>query len=570
MPRLFTALAPFLLAPAVIMGTPQSRAETSVSGAYLAARHASGGSDYSSAATYYAQALLSDPANPLLQESALIAYLGTADFDRAVVIAREMGAAPDGSQIAALVLLAERGRTGDFDGVLSLLKEGINVGPLVGVLAEAWAELGRGHMSDAVRSFDRLSKMRGLEAFGLYHKALALASVGDFEGADQIFSGEAGRPMRATRRGVQAHVQVLSQLERNADALALLDAAFAVDLDPALSDIRARLVAGERLPFTMVGSAVDGLAETFYTVAGALNSETPDAYTLVYARLGEYLRPGLVDAILMTAAILEQQEQFDLATAAYARIPRDDPAFHAAELGRADALVAADRTEAAIEVLEQLTRSHPDLPGVWSALGDTLRREERYGEAARAYDKAISLFDTPEAAQWFLFYARGIAHERTNAWDKAESDLRTALRLEPEQPQVLNYLGYSYVEKQENLTEALTMIERAVAARPEDGYIIDSLGWALFRLGRYEESVVQMERAVERMPADSLVNDHLGDVYWAVGRAREAAFQWRRALSFGPETEKDAVRIRRKLEVGLDAVLAEEGTAPLKAVLNGN
>ena len=157
---------------------------------------------------------------------------------------------------------------------------------------------------------------------------------------------------------------------------------------------------------------------------------------------------------------------------------------------------------------------------------------------------------------------RGIAHERLKQWDKAEADLRRALELKPGQPQVLNYLGYSFVELRTNMDEALDMIVRAVKAQPNDGYITDSLGWVLYRMGRYQEAVPHMERAAELVPVDPIINDHLGDVYWAVGRKREARFQWNRALSFDPE-EQDAERIRRKLAVGLDKVLEEEGAAPI-------
>ncbi|MGB5869725.1 MAG: tetratricopeptide repeat protein, partial [Albidovulum sp.] len=229
---------------------------------------------------------------------------------------------------------------------------------------------------------------------------------------------------------------------------------------------------------------------------------------------------------------------------------------------------AEDRSDAAIEALEQLTKAYPDLIETWVALGDISRHEERFEDRIRVYDKAVALIDTPLPEHWVVFYARGICYERAKQWDNAEADFRQALALNPDQPQVLNYIGYSFVEMNENLDEAMSMIERAARARPDEGAIIDSLGWALYRLGRYREAEVQMERAIELMPVDAVVNDHLGDVYWAVGRFREAEFQWKRALSFKPETEEVADRIRRKLELGLDAVLQKEGAKPLAITKN--
>ncbi|MEO0829691.1 MAG: tetratricopeptide repeat protein, partial [Pseudomonadota bacterium] len=323
-----------------------------------------------------------------------------------------------------------------------------------------------------------------------------------------------------------------------------------------------RLRTSETLPFDFVTTGTDGLAEVFYTVAGALNGEASDGYTLLYGRVAEYLRPDHTDAILLSASLLERMEQYDLATATYDRVGRDDPAFHNAEIGRAEALRRAGKPEAAIEVLTQLTETHGQLPNVHITLGDTLRQQERFDEATVAYDSAIELWPGETENHWIVYYARGITHERSDRWPLAEADFRKALELRPDQPQVLNYLGYSLVEMKTNLPEALAMIERAVEARPDSGYITDSLGWVLYRLGRYDEAVGHMERAAELMPVDPIVNDHLGDVYWAVGRKIEAEFQWKRALSFDPE-EDEADRIRRKLEVGLDRVLEDEGAEPL-------
>ena len=236
-----------------------------------------------------------------------------------------------------------------------------------------------------------------------------------------------------------------------------------------------------------------------------------------------------------------------------------------AEIGRAEALESAGNTEAALEALRNLSRSHAGVMQVHVALGDMLRRAEKFDEAITAYTAALDLVAAPQEQHWVLFYTRGIAHERQKQWDQAEADFRKALALSPDQAQVLNYLGYGFIDMNRNLDEALAMIERAVELAPNTGYILDSLAWGYYRLGRYADALAPMEKASLMEPVDPIVTDHLGDVYWAVGRKLEARFQWRRALSFDPE-EKEADRIRRKLEVGLDAVLAEEGAAPLKPV----
>lgn len=531
-------------------------------GAYLAARHASSFNDFRAAADYYSRALFADPQNPRLMENAMLAYLSLGDLERAATVARRFQALGGESQVANMAAFGEGFLRQDYAQVLQDVEDGLSVGALIDSLLGAWAEFGAGRVTEAIAGFDDVAKTQGVEVFGLYHKSLALALAGDYEGAAAILSGDAQGPLQLTRRGVVAYVQILSQLERNADAVELLDASFGAELDPSLAELRRTLEAGAPVPFDAVSTARDGAAEVFLVVAGALNGEANDGYTLLYARIAEALRPGNVDAILLSAALLEALERFELATEAYDQIPPDDPAFGAAELGRADALRNAGNTEAAIEVLKNLARLEVNNPEVHMTLGDTLRRLERYDEASRAYDAAIALFAEESRSQWLAYFARGITHEREKRWELAELDFRRALELNPGQPQVLNYLGYSFVEMEINLDEALQMIEEAVAAEPESGYIVDSLGWVQFRLGRYMEAVVNLERATELLPVDPIINDHLGDAYWAVGRYIEADFQWRRALSFDPE-EKDADRIRRKLEVGLDQVLADEGADPL-------
>ncbi len=542
-------------------------ASAGLAGDYLAARQASFLGDYNAAATYYGRALESDAENPELLERAVLANISVGDVGLAADLGADLAAMGLRSQLAQMAMVTQDAANQNYQAVLDAIAEERGLGPLADGLIAAWAQLGVGDMSAALVGFDTVAQRQGLGPFSMYQKALALASVGDFESADAILTGDAGG-LAMTRRGLIAHAQVLSQLDRYDDAVALIDSAFGADLDPALSALRAALLAGEPVRFSQITSARDGMAEVFYTLSGALSNEDNDDLTLLYARMAQHLRPDHVDAILLAAEQLERLGQYALAVDAYGGVPSDHPAFHAAEMGRAEALRSQGQSDAAIAVLRGLTETHGDIASVHSALADTLRQVERYAEASVSYTDALDRIEEVGPNQWFLFYARGITFEREGNWPAAEADFRQALELNPGQPQVLNYLGYSLVEKRIKLDEALDMIERAVAAQPDSGYIVDSLGWVLYRLGRYEEAVVHMERAAELMPVDPVVNDHLGDVYWAVGRHLEAEFQWKRALSFadwGDAAEDvDQDRIRRKLEVGLDAVLAEEGAEPLR------
>ncbi len=539
-------------------------------GAYLAGRQAVYGSDFAAAVQYYARALAHDPDNPDLMENLVLSQLSLGQVARALPVARRMEDMGIRSQAAHMVVAGNLIADEDYTTLLERNFATHGIGPLIDGLVVAWAHMGAGSVAQALEQFDKVAEEKGLQGFALYHKAMALASVGDYEGAEALFAADEGALGMVSRRAAMARAEILSQLGRNDDALAIIEESFGTELDPALADLAERLRAGEQVPFSHVRSVRDGMAEVFLTLAQALAGESADPYALIYARMAEFLRSDDIDALLLTADLLDRLEQYDLAEATFAKVPRDHPSHFAAELGRADSLRRAGRREDAIEVLDKLAGDYPDLAPVQSALGDLQRQQENFAAAIDAYDRAIDHTEPDSDAMWFLLYARGISHERLDHWDRAEADFRRALELNPDQPQVLNYLGYSMVEQQVDLDEALDMIERAVASEPDSGYIVDSLGWVLYRLGRYDEAVGHMEKAVQLMPVDPVVNDHLGDVYWAVGRKREAEFQWKRALSFvdpqETDPEADPDRIRRKLDIGLDAVLADEGARPLKSV----
>lgn len=552
---------------------PLAQAQTAA-GSYLAGRYAGIKNDYREAARYYTQALARDTSNVELMENTALSYLSLGQIDKALPLARLLEENGQRSQVAHLVITANLAQQEDFAGLLARKNDDAGVGPWIDGLIKAWAHMGAGDVTAAMAAFDALSEEAGMRGIVMYHKASALASVGDYEGAEAIFGADETGAASQTRRGVMARIEVLAQLDRREDALTLLRDSFGDATDPELELLIVALESDNPVPLTHVRDAKAGMAEVFFTFAAVLKNEAAaDYYVLLFSRIARYLRPDHIDALLLTAGLLENLGQYDLAIEEYKTIPADNPVYHAAELGRADALRRAGKDDQSIEVLEQLTRSHGDLSVVHSTLGDMLRGQEDFAGAIVAYDKAIDLSTEGSRARWLLYYSRGIAYDRSGDGTASEADFRAALALNPEQPQVLNYLGYSLVEQKRNLDEALDMIERAVAASPDSGYIVDSLGWVLYRLGRYDEALVQMERAAELIAVDPVVNDHLGDVYWAVGRQREAEFQWHRALSFIPkddtDSEADPDRIRRKLDVGLDAVLEEEGEPPL-TVINGN
>ncbi len=566
--------APRQLLAAVIAATcfvgvaPLTGQAETAAGPYLAARQADLSGDFAKVVEYGTRALADAPERLDVLESMVVAHTALGQIDKALPFAQRLASLNPDNQLAGLIVLADALAQEKWDDAIAQLETGTSIAGMVDRMTVAWISLGQGQMSQALEIFDELSQDPDTRAFAQFQKALALAHVGDFEGAARILGGDDG-DLQLNRIGVLAYAQVLSQLDRHDEALALLKENSGGQVDPEVEDMTARLETGDVLPFTGITSPNDGIAELLFAVAESRSVDANPTIALVFSRLAEHLNPDNAISILLSAQLLEQMNRYELAVQAYGRVPNDSLLYQQAALGRTDVLRRSDRLDEAIEELRALAETYPETLRFRVALGDTLMQQDRFAEARGAYDQAIAGFTVDLPGQWRTYFQRAIALSKIDEWPAAEADFRKALELNPEEPTVLNYLGYTYVERQENLDEALDMIERAVAARPDSGYIVDSLGWLQFRLGRYDEAVENMERAVELMPVDPILNDHLGDTYWAVGRKREARFQWRRALSFITDDtdleELDPDRIRRKLEVGLDVVLQEEGAPPLTA-----
>jgi tetratricopeptide (TPR) repeat protein len=544
---------------AASLAAPASAAPSVPSGAYLAARQASMTEDFPAAATAFDRLLEIAPDNPKFRESAVVAHVALGEMDRAQELAAALPETEPPHGIGALIGLLAAIRSGDYDTVVDRIDGGARYAAGADDLLRAWALFGAGRTDAALTAFGMSANRGGpADGFRRYNLALALVLADRRTDALGVLEGEA-RPA-ADMLALQA--ELLAEAGRTDEARALLDRALERGDSAVLRDLRARLASDAPVRFDRVRSADEAIGGLFHAVARAMADREPGTEALIHARIAQALAPRDAAIALLVADILETMQRHAMAAEAYRAVDPASPDFPDAEIGRASTLYAAGREEAATEVLDALARTHPELSAVHSARGTLLHRQDQYAEAARAFDAAIDRLPAGQPVPWRLYYARAVSEERAGNWSAAEADFNRALDIAPDQPDVLNYLGYSLVERGERLDEALDMIETAVAARPQAGHIVDSLGWALYRLGRHDAAVNPMERAVELLPDDPIVNDHLGDVYWTVGRKREARFQWRRALSFEPQAD-DAARIRAKLAKGLDAVLADEAGSPV-------
>jgi Flp pilus assembly protein TadD len=302
----------------------------------------------------------------------------------------------------------------------------------------------------------------------------------------------------------------------------------------------------------LVKNAEEGAAEVLYGLGTLVSQQQGgEVDALIYLRLALYLTPQNALAIMSLGELYERIKQNEQAIDVYETVPASDPLRTTAEIQTAQILEAMGRPDDATKHLQRIVDENPSSDDALSALGNLQRAHKRYGEAIETYSRVLAKAADPQKANWPIYYFRGISYERERKWPQAQADLMQALALFPDQPLVLNYLGYSWVDQGMNLEEAFNMLQRAVELRPNDGYIVDSLGWANYKLGRIEEAVKQLERAIDLKPSDPVINDHLGDAYWRAGRKLEAHFQWNHARDLGPEPE-DKDKILRKIEHGLD------------------
>lgn len=527
----------------------------SIAGAYLAGRQAQRVGNYAVAADQLDKALAGAPDNGQLLNQTFSMMLAAGRVDRALELApKVLETEQRGLGLAAVLLAADALKDERYVEAQSIV-EGAGADRLArypAPLFRAWALVGQGEVSEAVASLEGLGDDSG--GFGRLkhlHAGLIFHYAGRPEDALEAVSGEL-EPLDKAPTGIVRLTARARLASGDRDGAVQLLQDF-VDANPSLEaaqvDLKAFNETGDLAP--MVDGVAAGAAEGIYQLAVAFRNQA-QTISLEYARIAAFLDPNLELARLVIADILEEKERYAEAIAELEEVPPTSPYSWEARIRIGEALIAMERDDAARAHLKAMAAERPDSIEPLMSLGQLLRSREKFEEASKVYDKVLERKPDTQPEDWLIYYFRGITHERIKEWPAAEADFLKALELKPDDPFVLNYLGYSWVDRGENIERAKKMIKRAVEQRRSDGNIVDSLGWAHYKLGEFDEAVTHLERAVQLNPKEPVINDHLGDAYWRVGRKREARFQWNRALSLDPEPEL-ATEIEKKLQHGMDS-----------------
>ena len=520
-------------------------------GNYLAGRIARGQRDTSSAAEYYGKALAEDPKNAAILEQAFLLEVAAANWPRAVELAKDLTALQPKNRFAQFMLAVRSLDRKDYEAAKTHFDKAEKepISDLTKLLALAWIELIEDKPAKAFRLLDKSS----LPDWTLHHRGFHKAMISDVAGrtdvARKAYKKAFEKNPRASRLAI-AYASHAAQAGDTALAKEILSSHLErVPRSRLATAVLEQLEAGTK-PELIVQKPMQGVAEVFYGIGDALAGEDGFEIGAIYLQMALFLDPGATLAKTSLGEIYQSSGKYEKAVAIFSGVPEGSLSWLSAQIRMAFNLNALERVDEAKVLLERLADKVPDDTRPLDALGDILSSHERFDEAVVYFDRAIKLVEKPAKQHAELFYRRAICYERMDRWPRAEADFKRALELSPDQPAVLNYLGYSWVDKGMNLKEAMELIRKAVKLDPNAGYIVDSLGWAHYKLGNFAEAVEHLERATELRPDDAVINDHLGDAYWRVGRRLEARYQWEQALTFEPEPE-DEKKIKKKIADGL-------------------
>src|SRR5271154_1100560 len=537
-------------------------------GNYLSALIASADRDTLAAEVYYREALRADPRNPDLLERAFASALSNGDEPSADALAERLLLRDPSNSLARLSIAVHDIEQGQFAAARAHLASGeaMRARDVTTTLLTAWCYAGQSDLRHALDALDRVRDPSVL-AFRDYHAGLIANLLGNPAEAQRRLKSAYDNDKNSLRFA-DAYARVLDEQGDLVGATKVYeDFSVIIPHHPLIEAALAGLKKNETLQ-PLIHDAKEGAAEALYGLGSAGSRQGDELPALVYLRLSLYLRPSNDLTAVTLASLFEQLKQGEQVIAAYQMVSASSPLKLGADIQIALELDSMGKTDEATQRLTQIIAARPHDVETLSALAELQRSAKKYVEAAATYDQAIAAVSIPQRENWTLFYFRGICYERSNQWPKAEADFKKALELNPDQPLVLNYLGYSWVDKGLNLDEAFKMLRRAVDLQPNDGYIVDSLGWAHFKLGQYQEAAQTLEKAIDLKPADPVLNDHLGDAYWRINRRTEAHFQWNHARDMGPDPE-DLPAILKKIESGLPDLTTDTAAPDASAQKEG-
>jgi tetratricopeptide (TPR) repeat protein len=537
--------------PQAPVRSPDDDRQAQAFSTYLSARFAAGEHDLPQAAAYYGKALANDPANPSLLALSFFYSTTSGDFEAAGKYAGQVIVATPDDRAARLALAVISFKHKDYADVRKQLSLSAK-GPFTVLtlsLFDAWAAAAVNDVAGMNKDLKALTEQKGAESLTAFHKALLQDYLGNAPTADAAYKKALGSAA-PTPRVLEAYGRFLERNGRGAEATALYnshisESGLATVTRPGL----ARIAAGEK-PESLIRTPAEGAAEALFGIAASLTDAQSADVSILYLRMARYLRSDLGLAHVLLADRFEALKKYEAAIAIYHGIEPSSPYFRMAQIQAALDEQRLGRNDDAIADLKKLVAASPNDSESWIALGDTYRASDKFAESVAAYDHAEKLIGNPTKRDWPMFYARAMAKEKLKRLDDSEADIQLALKLSPEQPELLNYLGYSWVDRGRKIPEALAMLEKARPLRPYDGYIVDSVGWAYYQLGRYDEAARTLEAAVLLVPGDPTINDHLGDAFWRAGKHIDARFQWNHAITFSDNAD-DKTTIERKLKTGL-------------------
>ena len=522
-------------------------------GNYLTGRVAYNNHDLNDATSSFRDALKKNPNENLLLRRSFIAELEAGNLDHAIRLAERALKQKKTSIFMHLVIGLRDAKQGRWDKALSNFTkmESSQVNEVLKPLLLGWSYLGKKDLPKARQNLLSLKKKRGFELLSLLHTALALQNQEKIPVIDKLLDEAIGSVEETPTRLALTAANYYQKTGRTGTAINLIDKIKSKDFDLEILKGKRSTTKGSSLSEVAVRSPQDGISEALFDIASALRDEYDNNASLIFVRLASYMRPEFHSAQILLGEILEERGKYPEAIKEFEQIPEESIFFRMAQLRLSQTLRQDEKPRAAIQVLERLKQRQPKDAENFIRLGDIYRSQKDWDEAIFAYNTAINLTNRDSKSDWILYYSRGVALEQSGQWDMAEADFIKALELAPNQPFIMNYLGYAWTEQGINLNKAEQLIRKAVSLRPKDGYITDSLGWVLYQTSRFDEAVPILERAVRLRPNDATINDHLGDAYWQVQRKLEAIYQWKRAITMNPDSELKE-KIQQKLSFGLN------------------